>query len=91
MSTCDQKPPHEWSKSSHAALDSLTKMMEDIVETQNELRLSDIDTLPPSCASVVQCALRHIDQSGDDGRWSEAKEKFQISCKKFNHRWGFWH
>ncbi|KAJ5649994.1 uncharacterized protein N7484_003717 [Penicillium longicatenatum] len=91
MGACKRKSPEQWLNSSRAALDSITKMVQDIAIIHSEVSaLSNLDTLPPSCAFITRAALRHIDGTGLNGdQWDGARtrEKLQMSWEKFNHRW----
>ncbi|KAJ5263600.1 hypothetical protein N7478_011205 [Penicillium angulare] len=85
MTTCKRKSPDEWMKSSYLALDSFTKMVRDIAVAPNELPFSEIDTLPPSCAFVIQATLLHINDTG--GNWNGVREELEMAKERFNHRW----
>ncbi|KAJ5524841.1 hypothetical protein N7494_011491 [Penicillium frequentans] len=70
MSACKRKSPEQWLESSRTALDSITKMVQDIAMSHNGVSVPDLDTLPPSCAFVTRAALLHVDSTGvDGGQW----------------------
>lgn len=87
MTTHKRKSPEEWLKGSYLALDSFTNMMQEIAVAPNNLPLSEIDTLPPSCAWVIQAAIQHIDNTGDGDKWGRVREQLEMAREKFNHRW----
>jgi len=90
MNACQRKSPEQWLKSSRAALESITKMVQDIAISHNGVSFPDLDTLPPSCAFVARAALRHVDSIGANGdQWERARtsEQLQRSWEKFDHRW----
>lgn len=90
MSTCKHKSQEQWRDSSRAALDSITKMVQDIAMSHNAVSFAELDTLPPSCAFVIRAALRHVDNTGVGGdQWDRARtsDQLQISREKFDHRW----
>jgi hypothetical protein len=66
-------------------------MVQDIAIIHSEVSaLSNLDTLPPSCAYITRAALWHIDGTGfNSDQWDAARtrEQLQMSWEKFDHRW----
>lgn len=90
MSACKRKSPEQWLENSRTALDSITKVVEDIAMSHNGVSVPGLDTLPPSCAFVTRVALLHVDSTVvDGGQWDRVRtrEQLQIYWEKFNHRW----
>ena len=90
MTHCRLKSPDEWSYRSRAALESVTKMVEDIAASESDVPLSLVDVLPPSCAYITCAALRHIRASEvKSDVWNATEQQLHTSLEKFRRRWGF--
>ncbi|KAL4788378.1 hypothetical protein BJX76DRAFT_344998 [Aspergillus varians] len=70
--------------SSHAALDTVTKMVIDICTTHEHLSCSQIDRLPPSCLYITRAALKHIYECQS----AAPHPRLHASLKLFEARWG---
>lgn len=89
MSTFKYKSREEWTRSSHAALETATTMAEDIAESQWIYSLATIDTLPPSCKYLHRAAMEYIESSGvRDEAGFRGRELIRRSIEKFDQRWG---
>ncbi|KAF7585881.1 hypothetical protein BBP40_009941 [Aspergillus hancockii] len=88
MSRCQYRSPEQWRESSFAALDTVSRMVEDISTTQNYMSLQAVDTLPPSRAFVIREALQYIDKfSVNRDHWDAARDQLKASLRMFDHRW----
>ncbi|KAJ5238767.1 hypothetical protein N7468_003386 [Penicillium chermesinum] len=89
MTTFKYKSQEEWCRSSSAALDTATKMVEDIAVSQNIYSFHMMDGLPSSCRYLLRAAIEHIDREyadADAGIWNRGQ--IQTSLHKFDYRWG---
>lgn len=85
------KSLEEWRRSSQAALDTVTKMVDDIANSHENMAPHPVDSLPPSYAYIVRAALQHIRHSSpwkDDAGQRVAEERLRNDLKRVNRRWG---
>lgn len=74
--------------SSHIALESTIKMVNDIAITQRNMTLAEMDTLPPSRAFIIRAALSYIDEFGTaPDRWDSVRTDFGSALAMFDMRW----
>ncbi|KAL3479657.1 hypothetical protein BJX99DRAFT_66935 [Aspergillus californicus] len=82
----DQSAPN-----SHAALDTITKIVIDIAGIHEHVPFSEIDGLPPSCVYIMRAALKHIHHSPSillDEELQRATLRLRNSLQHFELRWG---
>ncbi len=80
-------------ESSRTALDTVTKMVNDIAESHADklLTLCLVDTMAPSYRYVIRAALRHIHESSKckDSPWLRSAEgRLSSSLAHVHQRWG---
>ncbi|XXG99869.1 hypothetical protein Hte_006210 [Hypoxylon texense] len=75
----------DWSSRSDAALNTVTKMVVDVVDAHDTF-----DLLAPSYAFMIRAALRHIHEKSywrDDSGLLSAEERLRTSLEKFDRHW----
>ena len=80
----------EWVKKSHDTLDTVTRMVADIVNSHENLAAHLIGVLPPSCIYMTRAALDHIRESPGLKKSLESEgiyKRLQTSLNQLSHRW----
>ncbi|OKL61552.1 hypothetical protein UA08_03458 [Talaromyces atroroseus] len=82
------KPSLDWSSVSHAVLDTITKVVEDIANAQSSITLLLMDMHPPSFAFDIRAALKHIhDFKTMDDEYVAAEKRLRKALELYHHRW----
>ncbi|XXH00063.1 hypothetical protein Hte_006405 [Hypoxylon texense] len=70
------KTPKKWIESSHAALDTVTKMTLDIADSWQGIPANLNSMLPPNCMYMIQAALQRLQCASmeDSTGWRQTAE-----------------
>ncbi|KAB5547374.1 hypothetical protein GE09DRAFT_1131071 [Coniochaeta sp. 2T2.1] len=81
---------HEWRNRSLTTLDTATRMVLDIVETNDNMEAYAFDHIAPSYTYMVRASIRHLSMrmtEGDESGMSTAKARLRSALDQFNQRW----
>ncbi|EED24290.1 conserved hypothetical protein [Talaromyces stipitatus ATCC 10500] len=82
------KEREERLKSSHAAMNTITKMVDEIAASHTST-VSLVDTIPPGFLYVIRQVLQYIRESETKvDTWDEVERRLSRASLKFEYRWG---
>lgn len=72
-------------ESSHAAMETITAMVDEISTTHTSV-LALVDTIPPSFVYVIREVLKYIQDA--EFRADDVERRLSSASRKFEYRWG---
>lgn len=86
---CKRRPPAQWRANSHSVLNTVIRMMDEVIINHNEIPLSHRDTVPPTTACLVRVVLEYVRCYGVDNVGWDCEGEMGIYMQRYNYRWGF--